>query len=816
MSKITNKTNKTVFQPLEKADFSVQNPKDCAAVVVIDGAGFVYFESKSKENISFLVGGALGLQRVILLGNDGDEIDSYSFRLECETKIEDKGGKYSYLLTSLYYTMVHWQEASNSLLNGKIYKYFVRWLRDHVHTLKGMKYFYADLKSAIELYRDTQREDGMIWDNVNAHPEKDYWEQRFGYGDFVRVYEKDEIEMRRIPVENDVEYLYIEGIYYTWKATGDDAWMEGFLDSAIKAYQYSLKDEYRFSKKFGLLKRGYTIDTWDFQSNFHSKDPMVIDKKNTAFGVMHGDNTGFAVGCRYLAEMLEYVGRNKDAKKYRELGKEIKANLDKVSWNGSFYTHHVAEDKKTVPDFGVDTEKQVSLSNAYALNRDLTDEQCSAIIKTYQNIKKELPEGSPGEWYAIYPPFEKGFSGHKGKWQYMNGGVISIVAGELAHGAYEHGYEEYASDILERVGALAKKHNGYLDCTHLGAIEPAPKTTFEMLEISSLANVDISGKGTKGVVGWTGEGENDLREMPVGKKTFEDIPFLIPDPAKNGRRACIGLSVKEGYASHAGVPVNTKAESIYFIHAMDGSDLAGELTIEYTDGTSVTKYIRKNSEVLHWWMPSNPDPKGKKQLNLRMVDAGKNPVCERVSVSLFGMDNPHPGKTIYQLSLNSAKDGSFWAIFGITLSNQKVYFKPNDVSQGIPDNWGAAAVVYALVEGLAGVVDKSTCFNDVLIAPRWQSAGVDKTFVSVTYPASDGYAAYQYNHSAKTRSIKIDITGNAEEGAFHVMLPSKIKKVKEVLVDGIELSFEISTVEKTSYVDFGAPIMGVSKVEIKY
>ena len=78
-------------------------------------------------------------------------------------------------------------------------------------------------------------------------------------------------------MENDVEYLFVEGLYYTWKANGDDDWMKGLLDKAVKALSYSLKNPYRWSRKYSLLKRGYTIDTWDFMSeydNVHKSGPM--------------------------------------------------------------------------------------------------------------------------------------------------------------------------------------------------------------------------------------------------------------------------------------------------------------------------------------------------------------------------------------------------------------------------------------------------------------------------------------------------------------------------------------------------------------
>ena len=68
-----------------------------------------------------------------------------------------------------------------------------------------------------------------------------------------------------MPVEADVEYLFVEGVYFAWKSTANDAWMGRQLDAAVRAMDYSFTDRARFSTKYGLVKRGYTIDTWDFQ-----------------------------------------------------------------------------------------------------------------------------------------------------------------------------------------------------------------------------------------------------------------------------------------------------------------------------------------------------------------------------------------------------------------------------------------------------------------------------------------------------------------------------------------------------------------------
>ncbi len=46
--------------------------------------------------------------------------------------------------------------------------------------------------------------------------------------------------------------------------------------------------------------------------------------------------------------------------------------------------------------------------------------------------------------------------------RYMNGGVAGHAMGELARGAYENGFEDYASDIMNRMLDLAKQYGNRL------------------------------------------------------------------------------------------------------------------------------------------------------------------------------------------------------------------------------------------------------------------------------------------------------------------------------------------------------------------
>ena len=792
-------------RPLDQMRVSLERGEQGGELVVTDGVHREYVRRRAANgDVVFPVSGALGKHAVVLCDEHGTELARAPFTVEARTQIEDGGGPFSELLRVLDYTMNRRGPQEMACLDGRTYSFFVRWLRDHVHTLKGNKYFHANLKSGIDLYLDTQCENGMVWDNVyERDPRPNWWDHHLG-DEFIRRVSEGRLELKRIPVEADVEYLLVEGLYYTWKATDDTGWMRAALPKAAKAIDYCMTDRYRWSDRFGLIKRGYTIDTWDFlvaEDAAIYNHPMVIGPK-TPFGIMHGDNTGLFAACRQVAEMLEAVGRPDEAAAYRARARAVKENLDRAAWNGRFYRHRVPEQEER-RNLGVDEAEQLSLSNSYALNRGIDHDQCVAIIREYERIRRNLPSGSPGEWYAIYPWFPMGFGAHCRAGEYMNGGVLTIVGGELAHGAFEHGFEDYGADILKRVLELARSQNGYLPCTFRGFLEGPPDRTFQTLDLRQAANVDFWGD-TPGR-GWTGEGDNDLRNMPVGRHTFCGIPFDVIDPALNERRACVALS-KSGppLAESAAVDVQcAKAGSIYFLHAASKAGaVAGQYTIRYADGTSESVYLRMGQEVTGWWMPDDTRL-------ARLAWWGANPVFENVGVVVYGWDNPRPDEEIERIEMRASGAGGMLLVLGVTLSSGEVYFEPSRISYGIPDNWGAAAVTYALIEGLAGVVDRGVSFDTACVAPRWPAAGVDQVAVTVGYPESGGYVAYRWRHLPNEGKLHLDLAGSGERFLCHLLLPAGVKAAAEVRCDGMAVPFQNSRVEGSAYVDFeleGGPV----------
>jgi hypothetical protein len=490
----------------------------------------------------------------------------------------------------------------------------------------------------------------------------------------------------------------------------------------------------------------------------------------------------------------------------------VKARLTEVAWNGEFYTHHVPEDPGVVRDLGVDQSRQVSLSNAYALNRSIDHDQCAAIIRTYQRIRDEMPDTSPGEFFQIYPPFERGFGGHGSKWHYMNGGVTTIVAGELSHGAFEHGFEEYGADILTRVHRWGEGHGGYLHCTYRGAMPDPPERTFEVVDLSELANADLSGEGAGGVPGWTSEGENDLANMPVGPQTWHDVPFEVIDPASNGRRAVIALSGRDGYPAERSIPVGRTVASAWFLHTAAGENPVGVLEWRYADGSCESEYVMKRRHLDGWWLPSDP-PAGRQRNPIAKVAWwGPNAVFPNVGTYVCGFDNPHPDREVAELVLRAAENGSFWMILGITLCDAPVFFMPDGLSFGIPDNWGAAAVLYALVEGLAGVKDTGVAFSQALLAPRWAAAGVGGAEATIRYRASDGYLAYSY--AREEDAIRLEVAGTAEKIDLRVLLP-KGHEAASATVNGGPAECRVVTVESSVYAAVPLDGPGANDVAIR-
>jgi hypothetical protein len=426
-----------------------------------------------------------------------------------------------------------------------------------------------------------------------------------------------------------------------------------------------------------------------------------------------------------------------------------------------------------------------------------------------------LPIGSPGEWYAIYPPFQKGFEKHDAVWQYMNGGVGGHVAGELARGAYENGYENYGTDILNRLFELGKKYNNKIWFAYTGSMPPPPPApVYKPLDISAYANMDISNTENTTALKWMNslQAGDDLHNLPVGVQTFAGIHFNVIDPAKNKRKAVVAVSKQKGFPSSVEINVNDTAACIYLLHTSSkpaSENIVGAIKFLYDDSTMKLQYIAMDKQLTYWWFSElKTDYSG-------IAWYGKNDVSEGVGVSWCAINNPEPHKKISKIILQSSEGNEIYTVFAITLSDKVHYIPVSPVSFGGPDDWAAATAMAAMIEGMAGVKDKSEAYELPVVSPRWITANVDSVNVTVRYAASRGYVTYQYRNDKKNKAIFITVTGNGDKMFFHVLLPMNAE-AKNVLCNSKTIGFKPSTIEKSTYADFEVALDKVNSIEIKY
>ena len=528
-------------------------------------------------------------------------------------------GAYAVMLQQLEHNMMHYQEKWTDTLGGKQRNVFVPWIRDHVHVMKAMKYLYPDMKSFLEFFLENQTEEGIYFDYYfplnygGAGNRKNIFHKRYW-----KVFPEDSIEMHRLPVEADLEYLLVEGVYTVWQCSGDTAFITKWLPTLVKGINYSMTDPLRWSKKHQLIKRGYTLDTWDFMQlpatrEEYTKNGGNVQKgifdidENTPMGIMHGDNSGMYAACTQLSAMFTITGDTSAAQQWTSKAQHFRTRTNALCWNGKFYAHFIEDDPQPAY-LTMDQQNTLSLSNAYDINRGLpTEQMAQSIIHTYQKLKEDQRSASFAEWYGIYPAVLPHFADYQ-PGSYMNGGVNTIVAGELAKAAFRHGYESYGVDILQRLMVLMKKHKG---------------------------------------------------NLPVAYKP---------------------------------------------------------------DGT---------------------------------------------------------------------------------------------VDEGIPDNWGQAAVYSALIEGLAGVSDKSSLFRTVEISPRWLAADINKASVHVVYGPSGAGISYKYEHDPVLRTIQLAINGDMHKSKVRILLPKGVTKAT-VSVEGKTLAAGKVTIRNSNYIIVTLPAGKINRLVAQY
>ena len=331
-------------------------------------------------------------------------------------------------------------------VDGKILVCTINWIRDHVHIMKATRHWERELHTFLEFIIATQREDGQFYELIKQRDDE-HW--KMVNEDCYVMYPDDNVALIRLELEADIEYLVVEGATYLYRTTGDDAWLASVLPALERGIDYMTSDPKRFDAERGLVKRLFTIDTWDFAYGRSTLDRRIYN--DSPMSIMHGDNSGVYAAMQQLAWFNRRLGREQKAQEWEARAATVRENMFKHLWNGKFFIHQLHINHQGADDREA---ARLSLSNPYDINRGVTSiAESRAIIEEYM-ARRETTEHF-AEWFSIDPPYER-FVGYKAG-RYVNGSISPFTAGELAKAALNNGYEAYGWDIIRRMMKLVER-----------------------------------------------------------------------------------------------------------------------------------------------------------------------------------------------------------------------------------------------------------------------------------------------------------------------------------------------------------------------
>lgn len=195
---------------------------------------------------------------------------------------------------------------------------------------------------------------------------------------------------------------------------------------------------------------------------------------------------------------------------------------------------------------------------------------------------------------------------------------------------------------------------------------PAGYTAVDLRAVVNMGFKDEFAGDGRG--GWTDQGGNDMRFIPVGHQTFRGIPFEIIDPKTHHGRASLILygAARPYFPVTAEVTgIAKKARSIYFLHgaAWCQKEQGATYTVTYADGTAVDIPIRGGHEIADWWQPQDGEA-------CRVAWFGPNMASPNVGLLVFPWQNPNPDKVIAAIRFTSAKIATIPCLAAVTLSDQ--------------------------------------------------------------------------------------------------------------------------------------------------
>ena len=131
-----------------------------------------------------------------------------------------------------------------------------------------------------------------------------------------------------------------------------------------------------------------------------------------------------------------------------------------------------------------------------------------------------------------------------------------------------------------------------------------------------------------------------------------------------------------------------------------------------------------------------------------------------------------------------------------------------------PSAWGAAALLSAVDEGLAGIVNAGFGYDEIAFSPRWPVTPYRELRYVTGYESVGRYVDCRYVQTEE--GFRYHLRSPAKKMSAHLLLPSG-KTPKTLRVNGAETSFTLSNVGESRYVDAAVtPQAGIADFEVLY
>jgi hypothetical protein len=272
---------------------------------------------------------------------------------------------------------------------------------------------------------------------------------------------------------------------------------------------------------------------------------------------------------------------------------------------------------------------------------------------------------------------------------------------------------------------------------------------FTPIDLSAWCNRGLKEDKAAGIVGWSNQGENDMRAFKTGPQKLNGVDFTVA-----AGKSAIGLYSKSGMGNMElpkevkGIKVGAKADMLFFLHV--ASYLGGtpgvvcHYHVNYADGSDVDIPLENGKQIFDWWTDPMRYADDMARCSTSVAWRGDNPMKKGLVALCYEWANPHPEKEITTVDFLSEPKSNYEAVvflLGLTAATAQAN---EGVVEDIIGTAGVKVKIGTQIKdfyyvGVVGI-DKSNAYYDkALAAHKAMAVGQKVTvFLGEMPKASDG------------------------------------------------------------------------------